>query len=244
MRVAGPIALIIGSTLSIFVFAFHPAHASMSPAIGPFSLSQVVHGAALVGAPLIAFGMWRMAVWLGAERASVQLALLFALFAVVMTMAAAVVSDFVTPIAAKATMATMLHGSVALHDFSAKPPTLEQMPPLIQSVVAMNRGFAQVHVFYLSLAILLFACAMRRHRVFSTAGAIVGIGPILWQLSGKYSPEITTMPWIAIPQSLWLIGVAWGMLRKSADFDVSAPGHRAEAGSGGRNRPAENPLNE
>ena len=53
---AGPLALIAGAVLSILVFAFHPSHVVEQPLIGPFTLSQLVHGAALLGVPLLAYG--------------------------------------------------------------------------------------------------------------------------------------------------------------------------------------------
>ena len=93
------------------------------------------------------------------------------------------------------------------------------MPPLIQTSVSMNRGLAQVHVSYLSLAILFFAWALRRRfMTLAVTGAIVAIYPLLWQLSGRFSPETTTMPWIAFPQGLWLIAVAIVMLRDPAEL--------------------------
>lgn len=209
MNRAGAVALIVGAILSIFVFALHPAHAAVAPVVGPYSLSQIVHGAALAGAPLLAFGMVQVVVWLGVERPLAQLALVLALFAITMMIASAVVSDFVIPVSAKAVMTEMLRGAV-MHGPTVH--SMEQMPPLIQSMVALNRGFAQVQVFYLSIAILLIAFALRRHRLLAITGGFVGLAPVLWQLSGTFSPEITTMPWIVIPQSLWLMCVAAMML--------------------------------
>ena len=213
----GAISLIAGAILTMILFAFHPSHVMTAPVLGPFTLSQLVHGMAFVAAPLLAYGMWQMAAWLGGSAPAVRLGLVCAVFAMIMTATAAVISNFVTPTAAHSTMAAM-HSPVADsapgHARRARPMTIEDMPPLIQTSVSMNRGLAQVHVSYLSLAILLFAWAMRRRfTLLAAAGAVVGTYPLLWQLSGRFSPETTTMPWIAFPQSLWLVAVAVAMLR-------------------------------
>ena len=91
-----------------------------------------------------------------------------------------------------------------------------QMPPLVEMSVALNRGFAQVHVAYFSLALLLFGIAsLARFPIVAWAGIAVGAYPVLWQLSGRFSPETTTMPWIAFPQAAWLMAMAIAMLRSA-----------------------------
>ena len=214
---SGALALIAGSLLVVMVFALHPTHVGGAPILGPFTLSQFVHGAALVGAPVLAFGMWQMADWLDWRRVVTKAALLLAALAMVLTVNAAVVSNFVTPAAARASMPAagpqMVHPGPAAHPPSAMRI---QMPPLVATSVALNRGLAQVHVAYLSLALLLFGAALLgRSRLLGWSGVLVGAYPVIWQLSGRFSPETTTMPWIAFPQAAWLIAVAVAMLRTS-----------------------------
>lgn len=210
-------ALIAGAILTILLFAFHPSHVAASPVLGPFTLSQLVHGTALVAVPLLLLGLWQMAEWIGIERPPARLGLLLASLAMFVTINAAAVSNFATPVAARASMAAMHHAPPA----KSAPPrahpapmSIEQMPPLVQLSVALNRGFAQVHVAFLSLALLLFGYALwTRSRLLGGAAMAVGLYPVLWQLSGSFSPETTTMPWIVVPQSLWLAAAGLAMWR-------------------------------
>ena len=212
----GAWALIAGAVLVVVVFAVHPSHAGGAPVVGPFTLAQLVHGTALVGVPLLAFGMWQMAELLGLERMVVRFGLILAGLAMALTANAAVVSNFMTPAAARAS--AMNHApAVATGVSSASPaPAQMQMPPLVGVSVALNRGFAQVHVGYFSLALLLFGVgALARFPIVGWAGIAVGAYPVLWQLSGRFSPETTTMPWIAFPQAAWLMAMAIAMLRSA-----------------------------
>ena len=91
---------------------------------------------------------------------------------------------------------------------------VRQLPGFQLDDGAANRGFAQVHVAYWTLALLLFGLTWRRRNaVAGWAGVAVGVYPIAWQLSGSFSPEVTTMPWIVFPQSAWLVAAAVLMLR-------------------------------
>lgn len=223
---SGAWALIAGSVLACLIFAFHPSHVDERPLVGVFTLSQVVHATALLAAPLLLYGMWAMADWLGLRNGAVRLGLVLAGFAMLLTANAAVVSSFVTPAAAHASRLPT-HGPAA--HVSAAPtarpghalvPRAHPMPPLVQVTVALNRGLAQAHVATLSLALLLFAWAMRgRSRVFAATGAIVGAYPLAWQLSGTFWPSVHAMPLVVFPQSAWLIAVAVAMLRSPSSME-------------------------
>ena len=219
---AGPIALIIGAILSILVFAFHPTHVVEQPVLGPFTLSQLVHGTALLGVPLLAYGLWQLGEWLGLDKAAPRMAVVLSLLAAAATVNAAVISNFVTPAAAKVSM--MGHGGspqAAAPDAArvghGSAPRMT-MPPLVSVAVATNRGFAQVHVAFLSLALLLFGLAIRsRNALLGWSGVAVGIGPVLWQLSGQFAPSTHTMPLVIFPQALWMIAAGTVMLRRASD---------------------------
>ena len=219
---AGPIALISGAILSILVFAFHPSHVVEQPVLGPFTLSQLVHGTALLGVPLLAYGLWQLGEWLGLDKAAPRLAVVLSLLAAAATVNAAVISNFVTPAAAKMSMmghAAPPHAAApqAAPAGHGSAPRMT-MPPLVSVAVATNRGFAQVHVAFLSLALLLFALAIRsRNALLGWSGVAVGIGPVLWQLSGQFAPSTHTMPLVIFPQALWMIAAGTVMLRRSSD---------------------------
>jgi hypothetical protein len=219
---AGPIALIIGAILSILVFAFHPSHVVEQPVLGPFTLSQLVHGTALLGVPLLLYGLWQLGEWLGLDRAAARMAVVLSLLAATATINAAVISNFVTPAAAKYSMmshAAPPHGAPP-HAAPAGHGTTPRMilPPLVSVAVATNRGFAQVHVAFLSLAVLLFGLAIRpRNSLLGWAGVAVGAAPVMWQLSGQFAPSTHTMPLIIFPQALWMIAAGAVMLRHRSD---------------------------
>lgn len=212
---AGALAMIIGAILTILVFAFHPSHVVEQPLLGPFTLSQLVHGTALVAVPLMTFGLWQAGEWLGLDKPGVRLGVLLAFLAAATTVNAAVVSNFVTPVAARTSMDAMkAHAPPAGHGAAS---TAHAMSPLVSTSVAMNRGFAQVHVAFLSLALLLFGLAARsRSAVLGWTGAAVGAVPLLWQLSGTFAPSTHTMPLVAFPQSAWMIALGVLMWRKAA----------------------------
>src|SRR5688500_17842728 len=105
IRRSGAWALIAGSAIACLVFAFHPSHVDPTPLVGTFTLSDIVHAAAILDAPLLLYGMWAMADWLGLRSGAVRMGLVLAGFAMVLTATAAVVSSFVTPAAAQASRA-------------------------------------------------------------------------------------------------------------------------------------------
>jgi len=225
----GAWSLIIGSVITCLVFAFHPSHIDPHPLLGSFTLSQMVHSAAILAAPLMLFGMWEMTRWLGADRPGNALALTFAALAMVLTVNAAVVSSFVVPAAAEASAVTMPEPS---HDPSIAVAKVHQrhamqigdMPPLVRLAVSLNRGLAQAHVALLSIALVLFALGLwRQSRGLAAAGLLVGAFPLLWQLSGRFSPETHTMPLIVFTQSAWIIAVAARMLARSTDTSTAIP---------------------
>lgn len=224
---AGPMALIVGAILSILVFAFHPTHVVEQRVLGPFTLSQLVHGTALLGVPLLAYGLWQLGEWLGLDRAPARLAVILSMLAAAATVNAAVISNFVTPAAAKMSIighgalphAAPAHGSSAAAAPAGHGSTSHMtMPPLVAVAVATNRGFAQVHVAFLSLALLLFGVAIRsRNLLLGWSGVAFGIGPVLWQLSGQFAPSTHTMPLIVFPQALWMIAAGTVMLRRTSN---------------------------
>jgi len=220
---SGAIALITGSVVTCLVFAFHPSHLDPHPLVGAFTLSQIVHSAAIIAAPVLLYGAWAVANWLGWTTAA-RLGLVCAGFAMMLTVNAAVISAFVTPAAAQASGLMMQQAAGPnphLQSPMAPSPgghhAAVQMPPLVQLSVAMNRGLAQVHVALWSLAILLFAFSIwQRSPALSATGLLAGAFPIAWQLSGTFSPETHTMPMIVFVQGAWLIALAVTMARTSA----------------------------
>ena len=214
---AGACSMIAGAVLTILVFAFHPSHIVEQPVLGPFTLSQLVHGTALVAVPLMAFGLWQFGEWAGLDRAVAKLAVLLAFLAAATTVNAAVISNFVTPAAARLSQAhTPPTPAPAAHSPSAHAPAgrSHAMPPMVAVSVAMNRGFAQVHVAFLSLALLLFGLAIRgRSSLLGWSGMAVGLFPLLWQLSGQFSPSTHSMPLVVFPQAAWMIAAAILMSR-------------------------------
>jgi hypothetical protein len=210
----------------ILLFLFHPSHIEARPLIGPFTLSQIVHATAIVASPLLLFGMWEMCRSNWFDNSAARLGLTAAALATALTVNAAVVSSFVTPVAAIAGAGAMpfeMRSGGHNQAFSIPPLKTHQpihvvsraeLPPLVQVTVSLNRGLAQAHVALLSLALLLFGGVLwSRSHVLAVTGMVVGAAPLVWQLSGSFSPETYTMPFVVIPQSAWLIAVAIAITR-------------------------------
>ena len=219
----GAVALVTGAILTVAVFAFHPSHAAPT---GGFSLSQIVHATAIIAAPLLLFGMWELCRWI--DRPLARLGLAAAAIALVLTANAAVVSSFVTPAAARASHAAapISPGAAAAAEHPPvapsihRPMSMNELPPLVQVVVSLNRGLAQAHVALLSLGLVALGLALRgRSAALSWAGMAVGAAPLLWQASGSFSPETTTMPFVVFPQCAWLIAAAVAMTRPQGQPD-------------------------
>lgn len=226
----GAMALIAGSVITCLVFAFHPSHIGTHPVVGAFSLSQLVHSAAIIAAPLLLFGLWDVARWSGFDQPGNRLAVVCAALAMVLSVNAAVVSSFVTPAAAEASGGVMEPSPgaqvVAADGHRYVVVTrMQDLPPLVRVAVALNRGLAQANVALLSIALLLFGLGLwKQARALAGVGMLVGAFPLLWQVSGRFSPETHTMPLIAFTQGAWLIWVGSRMLsRRPADPPPANP---------------------
>jgi hypothetical protein len=222
----GVAALVAGATLTIAVFLFHPSHASGADLVGRFSMSMIVHGAAMIAAPLLLYGMWELASWSDAAVARVGFAA--GAIAMVLTVEAAVVSSFVTPAAVRASSSIMMPATgMPMHKLAGAHPSMDlsSLPPLVQVSVSLNRGLAQAHVALLSLGLLLIGLSLwHRSRSLALTGIAVGSVPLLWQLSGLFSPETSTMPVVMFPQSVWLIAAAAVMAHASNQEEYDSVG--------------------
>src|SRR5262245_21039863 len=92
---AGAWALILGALSYIALMLAHPTHVG-GPVIGPFSLSAIVHAAALVAQPVLLYGFWTLTQAMQ-ERPLAQLAFSFYALSAALIMLAATLSGLVIP---------------------------------------------------------------------------------------------------------------------------------------------------
>lgn len=206
IKKAGAIALIIGSVATMMLMAIHPAHGDGGYVAG-FSLVKVVHAIAILTTPLLVFGFCCLSHHLEIRRPLVMLAFSYYLLGAIAVLMAATISGLVT-----SEVMGVLHGSHMKHD-------------AMQSVglklsVLLNRAFAQVHVALLSIAYALFALAWPKAlsyymRLFRIWGCVIGLGVLVWQVSGHFAINVHSMNIVVIVQGVWVIAAALIMLHDS-----------------------------
>ncbi|MGQ0532370.1 MAG: hypothetical protein ACT4OF_06725 [Caulobacteraceae bacterium] len=206
---AGAIALIVGSIAYITLMAVHPSHAG-PPVIGRLSLSALVHGTALVTAPVFGFGYAALAARLGLTRPLPALGLSFALFGLVFGMAAGTMSGLVIPEIIEAShMGVRGHGGAPVD-----PEALRQrLQSLANYTVWLNRAFAHVHYAMFSIAMILWSIAWTSRSISGwivrVLGALVGIAVLAWQLSGTSNLDAQHGALVVtLGQALWTIMAA------------------------------------
>lgn len=194
---------LIFSPVAMFLLIFvHPAHGGGAALIGPFALQDLVHGLALAVAPIGAFGAVILTRHIGVEQPSAGLALALYLLGTVALMAAATISGLVTSEAVNAAHAAVGPERVLFGNIS-------------KLSVWLNRGFANVHVAYFSLAMLLWEIGWQRRITVRAAGASGALGLLAWQLFGGFEPNTHTMPLVVAIQGAWLIVAATSLLRRN-----------------------------
>jgi hypothetical protein len=207
-------ALILGSIVYIALMAVHPSHVG-PPVIGHLSLSALVHGAATVINPLLAFGFLTITLRLGTNRPLPLLAFSFYLFSALIVLMASTMSGFVIPEIVHAGQNPPRGPDGAVID----PEGLRvQLQSLANYTVWLNRSFAQVNVALFSIAIVLWSIAWPSRAltdwVVRILGFILGIGVLAWQLSGTLTLEAQHGALVVtLAHSLWTMIAASLLLR-------------------------------
>ena len=184
---AGAWALFLGAASYIALMVAHPTHAG-GPAIGPLSLSAIVHGTAMVAQPVLLFGFWMLTRAMQ-DRALAQLALCFYALAAATTIIAATLSGLVIP-----AIIETAHSGAGGHGAQLDPEVLRQtLRGQASYTVILNRSFAGVNVGLFALAMLLWSISWPNRALLALlargVGAIVGLGVIAWALSGTMTLE-------------------------------------------------------
>lgn len=179
MERAGGVALISGAAIYIALMAVHPSHGGGPDIIGAFSLSAVVHAAALVSKPILVFGFVALTRAQGLDRPLPVLALSFYGLAALFTMFAGTLSGVVFP-----------HLVEAAHAPGGDIASIQQFA---RYTTWLNRSFAQVHFDLASIAILIWSVGWRGSGVLDwgvrAVGVAVGASVIAWQSSGTINFE-------------------------------------------------------
>lgn len=180
-RLWGGRALLAVAAATVFIFLIHPVHADPQ-VMGPFGLNSFTHGFALVMVPLVGFGTFAFAEWLGLDRPLVRLALWCNLLATVLMAIAPLVSGWVTG-----------QGFAMGHEFG-------------DLAVALNRALARGYVTLGAAAMLLNGLATDRDRpLLRWTGLIAGTLPLLWLASGTFAANVHAMLILALLQGSWFV---------------------------------------
>ncbi len=204
---AGALALVFGMLAYIAIMAAHPSHASGPPIIGAITLNALVHGAAIVIAPVLAFGAAMLTRHLGFERPLAVLGLSFYAFGTVTVMLAATMSGFIMPEVVAAAHAPDLAQGESYRQFA-------------HYTFWLNQAFANTHAALMSLGILCWSLAWPGKTIGAWAlrvlGVAVGLGVLAWQMSGTLVLDIHGMGAVVLAQAVWTIAAATALVRQSA----------------------------
>lgn len=204
---AGASALIAGMAGFIVVMAFHPTHVG-APVVGHLTMAAIVHAAAILIAPALAFGGYGLTRHLGAERPVATLGLAFWIFGMLAVVLAASMSGVVGP-----EIISAAHGPDAgRHGLG--DANYQAMATLSR---ILNQAFAREHVAFTSIAILLWSAAWPRHGAAETAlaalGCVVGLGVLVWQLSGTFVLDVHRLGVVVLAQTAWIVFASVLVLR-------------------------------
>lgn len=179
----GAVALIGGSVATIALMALHPVHFG--------GMNGIVHGTAIVSAPVLAYGGYYLSRFIG--RAPAGLAGSLYVFALVASIVAATMSGLVAPV--------LVEGG------AETPRTLWDFER------ALNQGFAHVYTGLASLAVALWGLAWRGHWGLRGWGVIAGVGILAWQMSGTLTLDVHRMGAVVLLHASFLIAAGVAMLR-------------------------------
>lgn len=201
MRKAGALALFLGAAAYITLMAAHPS--GPGHAIGPFTLSGVVHATAFATKPLLVFGFLVFTGFLGFERPWPVLALVFYVLASASMMAAGTMSGLVFPFMVEAA--------------HAPGADVAEIQGFARYTTWLNRSFAQVHYDLASVAIIIWSIAWRAKSPLEWAGRIVGLiaglGVLGWHLSGTMNLEARQGALVVtLAHGVWTLIVAGALL--------------------------------
>lgn len=194
-------ALILGAIALTILMAAHPTSAQGAhgePDQAMILLNYIVHGGAIAGAILMAFGAVGLSAALGFERPLVLLALVTFFFAAVGVLIAATLNGFVAP----KFMAVLAAGKMPLEDVR-----------IIGSYNWwLNQAMANFHLAASSAAILFWSLgwpsARFPHLLLRAAGIVIGIGLPLVFLSGYFTMDVHGVLLVAAASGAWFIAAA------------------------------------
>jgi hypothetical protein len=207
---SAPIAIGVGSVLSIAAMAHHPApRASDLPglveSIGrQADLSGAVHGALIALTAVVLYGFVGFAAFLGWRRATVRAGMIAYATGFLLLAGAAIISGFVTP-------------SLASHFAGLAGSRLDALAPALRLCWETNQTLAKAGTAFVSAAIFAWSLALLREgrtaRAIGAAGILVGAVPFFALVSGDLSLGVREMSAVLLAQSAWNVAAAWWMAR-------------------------------
>ncbi|WP_395644975.1 hypothetical protein [Terricaulis sp.] len=203
---AGALALVGGTVAYIGLMAAHPLSPEGGHLFGPIALNGLVHGVAIVAAPVLLFGALALTRFLGAERALPLLGLCFYAIGTVAVMGAASMSGLVM---------SQLVEAAHTPGAGASGVPFQGLANLTHWI---NQAFAQVYVAMLSIALLLWSVSWPgKAWIVRGLGVVIALGTLVWQLSGTLVLNIHGMGAVVLLQALWTFAAAGALWRGRED---------------------------
>lgn len=195
---AGALAIVIGVIASVALMAAHPTGVGTMQ-IGPWDINVIVHAAALLATPLLAYGAFALTRLI--NRPLAGLALAFYMFGSASILSAAIMSGLV--------MTQLVE--------SAHTPGAARTGIDFQSLADLthwqNQAYANVYVGLASVAVLMWAIAWRSALLTRVLGVIVGAGTLVWMASGALVLNIHGMMAVTLGQAVWWLLAARTMMQ-------------------------------
>lgn len=208
VRTAG-IILIASSVLAVLFMAHHPTAETHDAAAlaadigGKVWLSRLVHGGliALIAVQLFAFTVFCR--WVGAERTTVGAGLIAYAIGTGAMIGAALISGFVV-------------SDLATHYANEGASESKTFVDLLRLSMTGNQALANLGVFAMSTAIVLWALALfrtRRPMWVAVVGLLTGLLPAIALAAGLIHLNVVGMLLVVIAQTVWNLSVGVLLVR-------------------------------
>lgn len=201
---AGALALVGGMIAYIALMAAHPSHAEGGPVIAGISLNSLVHGTAIVAAPVLLFGAVALTQWLGFGRPLPLLGLCFYALGTTAVMGAASMSGLVME---------QLVSAAHTPGAGASGVPFQGLANLTHWI---NQAFANIHTAMMSIAVVLWSLSWPKGWMLRVLGVVIGVGTLGWQLSGTLMLNVHGMGAVVLLQAIWTIAAASVLWRETA----------------------------
>jgi hypothetical protein len=210
------LALIVGTIAQLVTMSFHPTGigALTSPDVVAHEMRILIalHALALLGVPLVVFGLAGVTRRIGWEQPVALFAFVVYAFSAVAIMFAAIADGLVN-----AALVPQMVG--------APEPALQTLKAVLSYNFQFNQACAKVYVVGSSLAIILWSVSLMRlgafERVIAFIGWFAGTAALAGLLSGHVRMSAHGFGLIVFLQGAWVVALGISMLRTGSTDSLS-----------------------